>query len=107
MCVFRTNVVSAAFLVTCIVEKAAEMTFVRKIHTFTIDEIDSREVKVGVKIWAVMILTCNSTQGCQDQKYKRPNIVISSFKKAKSSKIKKAKSGQKHFQKTKLRRLYL
>ncbi len=39
--VFRTNVVSAAFLVTCTVEKAAEMTFVQKICTFTADEIDS------------------------------------------------------------------
>jgi len=40
--VFCTNVVLAAFLVTCTVEKDAEMTFVRKICMFTIDEIDSR-----------------------------------------------------------------
>ena len=39
--VFCMNVVSASFLVTCTVEKAAEMTFVRKIRTFTVDEIDT------------------------------------------------------------------
>jgi hypothetical protein len=39
--VFRTNVVLASFLVTCTVEKAAEMTFVQKIRTFTVNEIDS------------------------------------------------------------------
>jgi hypothetical protein len=43
------NVVSAAFLVTCIVEKAAEMTFVRKIRTFTVDEIDSSLDFIGLR----------------------------------------------------------
>jgi len=38
---FCTNVISAAFLVTCTVEKAAKMTFVRKICTFNVDEIDT------------------------------------------------------------------
>ncbi len=39
--VFCTNVISAAFLVTCTVEKAAKMMFVRKICTFNVDEIDT------------------------------------------------------------------
>ncbi len=39
--VFRTNVISAAFLVTCTVEKAAKMTFVQKILTLNVDEIDT------------------------------------------------------------------
>ncbi len=47
---FCTNVVSAAFLVTCTVEKAAEMTFVRKIRTFTVDKIDS---SIDVVIYSI------------------------------------------------------
>jgi len=36
------NVVSAAFSSCMYAEKAAEMTFVRKISTYIVDEIDGR-----------------------------------------------------------------
>jgi len=43
------NVVWAAFLVTCTAEKAADMTFVQKIRTFTVDEIDSSLDFMGLR----------------------------------------------------------
>jgi len=61
--IFRTNVVSAAFLHTVTRKKAAEMTIIRKICAFNIDEIDtlkttSRKVEIisfilVVRLWNV------------------------------------------------------
>jgi len=44
---FCTNVVSAAFTTCMQLEKAAETTFVQKIHTFNVDEIDTWEGSIS------------------------------------------------------------
>jgi hypothetical protein len=46
--ILRTNVISAAFFYIQVTrKKAAEMTFVRKIRAFNVDEIDTKTTKLA------------------------------------------------------------
>jgi hypothetical protein len=47
------NVVSAAFTTYMQLEKAAETTFVRKICTFNVDEIDTKSIFCSPQMWGM------------------------------------------------------